>query len=113
MDDGCRTSIDHIYAIGDVIAKVALTPVAINEGHALADTLFGNKVSAPLRSSASKSPFQAPPLKELLGLSTKCPEPDESLLFPRTCHLPASKNELQADPNSRLQFPCPGPLRTA
>ena len=33
----------HIYAVGDVTGRVALTPVAIREGHAVADTLFGNR----------------------------------------------------------------------
>lgn len=37
------TSVDHIYAVGDCSNKVNLTPVAINEGRALADTVFGNK----------------------------------------------------------------------
>jgi len=45
-DEWSKTNIENIYAIGDVIGKVALTPVAINEGHALADTLFGNKPRA-------------------------------------------------------------------
>ena len=31
-----------IYAIGDVTGRIALTPVAIREGHAVADSLFGN-----------------------------------------------------------------------
>ncbi|MEQ9811814.1 MAG: glutathione-disulfide reductase [Azospirillaceae bacterium] len=35
------TNRPHIYAIGDVIDRVQLTPVAIAEGHVLADTLFG------------------------------------------------------------------------
>ena len=38
-----QTNIPSIYAIGDVTDRVALTPVAIREGHALADRLFGNK----------------------------------------------------------------------
>ncbi|MEO1225198.1 MAG: glutathione-disulfide reductase [Pseudomonadota bacterium] len=41
VDDDYRTSADNIYALGDVIDRVPLTPVAIAEGHALADTLFG------------------------------------------------------------------------
>lgn len=41
VDDDYRTSADNIYALGDVIDRVPLTPVAISEGHALADTLFG------------------------------------------------------------------------
>jgi glutathione reductase (NADPH) len=35
--------VPHIYAVGDVTDRVALTPVAIREGHAFADTVFGNK----------------------------------------------------------------------
>ena len=38
-----RTNIDNIFAIGDVTNKINLTPVAIAEGNALADNLFGGK----------------------------------------------------------------------
>jgi glutathione reductase (NADPH) len=38
-----QTSVPHIYAVGDVTDRVALTPVAIREGHAFADTVFGGK----------------------------------------------------------------------
>lgn len=37
-----QSSVANIYAVGDVTDRVALTPVAIREGHAVADTLFGN-----------------------------------------------------------------------
>ncbi len=43
VDEWSRTSVSHIYAVGDVTGRVALTPVAIREGHAVADTLFGNR----------------------------------------------------------------------
>lgn len=44
MVDGYgRTSAEHIYAVGDVTDRHNLTPVAIREGHAVADTLFGGK----------------------------------------------------------------------
>ena len=36
----------HIYAVGDVTDRVNLTPVAIREGHAFADTVFGGKPTA-------------------------------------------------------------------
>jgi len=36
-----QSSVPHIYAIGDVTDRIQLTPVAIAEGHALADALFG------------------------------------------------------------------------
>ena len=38
-----QTSVPSIYAVGDVTDRVNLTPVAIREGHAFADTVFGNK----------------------------------------------------------------------
>ena len=41
VDDYFQTSVSNIYAIGDVIDRIALTPVAIAEGMALVKTLFG------------------------------------------------------------------------
>jgi glutathione reductase (NADPH) len=41
VDDYFQTSVANIYAIGDVIDRIALTPVAIAEGMALVKTLFG------------------------------------------------------------------------
>ncbi len=43
VDDRYRTSVDNIYAIGDVIDRVQLTPVAIAEGMVVADNLFNGK----------------------------------------------------------------------
>jgi glutathione reductase (NADPH) len=43
VDEFSRTSVPNIYAIGDVTDRVNLTPVAIREGHAFADTVFGGK----------------------------------------------------------------------
>ncbi|MGB0670065.1 MAG: FAD-dependent oxidoreductase, partial [Rhodospirillales bacterium] len=43
VDEWNRTSQDNIYAVGDVTDRVNLTPVAIAEGHAFADTVFGGK----------------------------------------------------------------------
>ena len=43
VDANGRTNVDNIYAAGDVTDRVNLTPVAIREGHAIADTLFGGK----------------------------------------------------------------------
>ncbi len=41
VDAYSKTSCDSIYAVGDVTDRVQLTPVAIREGHAFADTVFG------------------------------------------------------------------------
>ena len=43
VDKFSQTSVPNIYAVGDVTDRVALTPVAIREGHAFADTVFGGK----------------------------------------------------------------------
>ncbi len=44
VDDWSKTSADNIYAVGDVTDRVNLTPVAIHEGHAFADTVFGGNI---------------------------------------------------------------------
>jgi glutathione reductase (NADPH) len=41
VDAASCTSVPHIYAVGDVTNRVNLTPMAIREGHAFADTVFG------------------------------------------------------------------------
>ncbi|MAN73800.1 MAG: glutathione-disulfide reductase [Henriciella sp.] len=43
VDDESRTSVPNIFAVGDVTDRIQLTPVAIREGHAFADTIFGDK----------------------------------------------------------------------
>ncbi len=43
VNEYSQTSVDNIYAVGDVTNRVNLTPVAIREGHAFADTVFGGK----------------------------------------------------------------------
>ncbi len=43
VDADNRTSVPSIFAVGDVTDRVQLTPVAIREGQAFADTFFGNK----------------------------------------------------------------------
>jgi glutathione reductase (NADPH) len=43
VDGWSKTSVPNIYAIGDVTHRINLTPVAIREGHAFADTVFGKK----------------------------------------------------------------------
>ncbi|RUP11042.1 glutathione-disulfide reductase [Hyphomicrobium sp.] len=43
VDNASQSNLPSIYAVGDVTNRVNLTPVAIREGHAFADTLFGKK----------------------------------------------------------------------
>ena len=43
VNEYSKSSVDSIFAVGDVTGRAALTPVAIREGHAFADTEFGSK----------------------------------------------------------------------
>ena len=43
VNEFSQTSVPHIYAVGDVTNRINLTPVAIREGHAFADSVFGGK----------------------------------------------------------------------
>ena len=43
VDAYSKTSLPSIYAVGDVTNRANLTPVAIREGHAFADTVFGGR----------------------------------------------------------------------
>lgn len=43
VDANSRTNVENIYSVGDCTDNIQLTPVAVNEGRAFADTMFGNK----------------------------------------------------------------------
>jgi glutathione reductase (NADPH) len=43
VNEFSQTAVDNIYAVGDVTNRVNLTPIAIREGHAFADNVFGGK----------------------------------------------------------------------
>ncbi|MFN6006500.1 MAG: glutathione-disulfide reductase [Paracoccaceae bacterium] len=46
VDRFSQTAVPSIFAVGDVTGRINLTPVAIREGHAFADTVFGGKPTA-------------------------------------------------------------------
>ncbi len=58
VDAYSQTRVPSIYAVGDVTDRIALTPVAIREGHAFADTLFGGN---PTRWTTTASPRRSSP----------------------------------------------------
>lgn len=62
VDRFSKTNVDHIYAVGDVTDRVQLTPVAIREGQAFAETVFGNKPNAVDHSCIPAAVFSHPPL---------------------------------------------------
>ena len=62
VDDYSRTSVPNIYAVGDVTNRVNLTPVAIREGHAFADTVYGGKPTPVDHSNVPTAVFSEPEL---------------------------------------------------
>jgi glutathione reductase (NADPH) len=62
VDDDNRTSVPSIFAVGDVTDRVQLTPVAIREGQAFADTFFGKKPHQVDYDCIPSAVFSHPPL---------------------------------------------------
>ena len=55
-----QTSVDNIYAVGDVTDRIALTPVAIHEGMAFAETVFGGRPRAADHENVPSAVFSQP-----------------------------------------------------
>ncbi len=62
IDKALMTSVPNIYAIGDVTDRLNLTPVATAEGHALADSLFGNNPRKVSLQNVPTAVFSIPPI---------------------------------------------------
>ncbi len=62
VDADNKSSVDSIYAVGDVTDRVQLTPVAIREGQAFADTIFGGKPHRVDYDTIPSAVFSHPPL---------------------------------------------------
>jgi glutathione reductase (NADPH) len=62
VDEAHATSQPHIFAIGDVIDRVNLTPMATAVGHALADTLFGGRPRHASYENVPSAVFTSPPV---------------------------------------------------
>lgn len=62
VDEYSRTNVPSVFAIGDVTDRITLTPIAIREGHAVADTLFGGKPTPVLHRGIATAVFAQPPI---------------------------------------------------
>ncbi len=62
VDQAMTTNVPHIYALGDVTDQLNLTPVATAQGHALADTLFGNRPRSVSLANVPTAVFSNPPM---------------------------------------------------
>jgi glutathione reductase (NADPH) len=68
VDEYSRTSVPNIYAVGDVTNRINLTPVAIREGHAFADTVYGGRPTPVDHSNVPTAVFSEPELG-VIGLT--------------------------------------------
>jgi glutathione reductase (NADPH) len=68
VDRFSQTSVPNIHAVGDVTDRINLTPVAIREGHAFADTVFGGRPVAVDHSDVPTAVFSEPELG-VIGLT--------------------------------------------
>ena len=62
VDADNKSTCDSIYAVGDVTNRVQLTPVAIREGQAFADTIFGGKPHRVDYENIPSAVFSHPPM---------------------------------------------------
>ena len=62
VDEYSRSSVENIFAVGDVTNRLNLTPIAIREGHAVADTLFGGRPTRADHENVPTAIFSEPEL---------------------------------------------------
>ncbi|KAL7203584.1 hypothetical protein ACSBR2_016786 [Camellia fascicularis] len=101
VDEFSRTNVPSIWAIGDVINRLNLTPVALMEGTCFSKTVFGGQPTKPDYSNVPCAVFCVPPLC-VVGLSEE--EAIEQakgdiLIFMSTFN--PMKNAVSGDPNSK------------
>jgi glutathione reductase (NADPH) len=68
VDAFCATAVPHIHAVGDVTKGIALTPVALEQGGAVARSLFGPRPTSPKLGHVASAVFSQPPVGTV-GLS--------------------------------------------
>jgi glutathione reductase (NADPH) len=68
VDGFSRTAVPHIHAVGDVTNRLNLTPIAIREGHAFADTVFGAKPTRVDHTEVPTAVFSEPEIG-VIGLT--------------------------------------------
>ena len=68
VDQDSRSSVESIFAVGDVTDRMNLTPVAIAEGHAFADSFFGGNYRVTNHENIASAVFSQPPIASV-GMS--------------------------------------------
>jgi pyruvate/2-oxoglutarate dehydrogenase complex dihydrolipoamide dehydrogenase (E3) component len=74
VDDHLRTNVPHIWALGDCIGRIELTPVALMEGMAFAASCFGKELKKP--------DYDVVPSAVCLNPSLKCAQTALQIMYP-------------------------------
>jgi glutathione reductase (NADPH) len=96
VDEYSKTSVPSIYAVGDVTNRINLTPVAIREGHAFADSVFGGKPTKVDHANVATAVFSEPEVG-VVGLT----EAEARARLPRTDIYKASFRPMKATLSGR------------
>ena len=78
VDQYSQTAVPSIYAVGDVTGRINLTPVAIREGHAFADTVFGGRPTVFDHELVASAVFTQPEMGSV-GLSEEAAREQEPI----------------------------------
>ena len=93
VDDYSRTNVENIWAVGDVTDRINLTPVAIREGHAFADTVFHGKPTRFDHEMVAAAVFSQPPIGSVgLSEARRAPQVRQGRHLPRP--LPGHEDHL-------------------
>ncbi|GHE05297.1 NADPH-glutathione reductase [Defluviimonas sp. 20V17] len=87
VDDYSQTSVPSIYAVGDVTDRIALTPVAIREGQAFAQTVFAGKPTKADHELVASAVFTQPEFGSV-GLSEEDARDQEAVEIYQTAFRP-------------------------
>jgi glutathione reductase (NADPH) len=102
VDLDFRTNVPSVFALGDVIDRYQLTPVALAEGMALAKTLFGGQPTRPDYDLIPTAVFTQPPVATV-GLTeeaARARHPDDVVIFRSTFR--PMKSVLSGSPDRAL-----------
>jgi glutathione reductase (NADPH) len=83
VDEWSKTSVDNIFALGDVTDRINLTPVAINEGRMFAETQYNKNPMKMDYTNVASAVFSQPPVS-VVGLSEEEARKDHDVQIFRT-----------------------------
>ena len=110
VDEWQATSVPGIFAVGDVTGRLALTPIAIREGHAFADTVFGGKPT-PFRPELVPTAVFAQPAIATVGLSEEAARARGEITVHRSQFRPMKNTLAGRDEKTLIKVICDAATR--